>query len=89
MAIYRLLKDTTFEREAVEAMGRAYEDLLTDLRLADRNDPFTETVAKEIVRIASRAFAAPPSYARKSSPRSGSGPKCRRPRGATQRSLAS
>ena len=54
MAIYRLLKDTTFEPEAVEAMGRAYEDLLTDLRLADRNDPFTEIVAKEIVRIASR-----------------------------------
>jgi len=54
MAIYRLLKDTTFEPEAVEAMGRAYEDLLTDLRLADRNDPFAETVAKEIVRIASR-----------------------------------
>jgi hypothetical protein len=54
MAIYRLLKDTTFEPEAVEAMGRAYEDLLADLRLADRNDPFTEIVAKEIVRIASR-----------------------------------
>ena len=54
MAIYRLLKDTTFEPEAVEAMGRAYENLLADLRLADRNDPFTETVAKEIVRIASR-----------------------------------
>ena len=35
MAIYRLLKDTTFEPEAVEVMGRAYEDLLADLRLAD------------------------------------------------------
>jgi hypothetical protein len=54
MAIYRHLKDTTFEPEAVEAMGRAYEDLLADLRLADRNDPFTEIVAKEIVKIASR-----------------------------------
>jgi hypothetical protein len=54
MAIYRLLNDTTFEPEAVEAMGRAYEDLLSDLRLADRNDPFTEIVAKEIVKIASR-----------------------------------
>jgi len=54
MAIYRLLKDTTFEPEAVEAMGRAYEDLLTDLRLADRNDPITEIVAKEIIKIASR-----------------------------------
>jgi hypothetical protein len=54
MAIYRLLKDTTFEPEAVEAMGRAYEDLLGDLGLADRNDPFTEIVAKEIIKIASR-----------------------------------
>jgi hypothetical protein len=54
MTIYRLLKNTTFEPEAVEAMGRAYENLLADLRLADRNDPLTETVAKEIVKIASR-----------------------------------
>ena len=54
MAIYRLLTDTTFEPEAVEAMGRAYEDLLGDLGIADRNDPFTEIVAKEIVKIASR-----------------------------------
>ena len=54
MAIYRLLKDTTFEPEAVEVMGRAYEDLLADLRLADCNDPFTEIVAKEIGKIASR-----------------------------------
>jgi len=54
MAIYQLLKDTTFEPEAVEVMGRGYEDLLADLRLADCNDPFTEIVAKEIVKIASR-----------------------------------
>ena len=31
MTIYRLLKDTTFELETVEAMGRAYENLLADL----------------------------------------------------------
>ena len=54
MALYRLLRDTTFEPEAVEAMGRAYEDLLIDLRLADRHDAFTEVVAKEILNIASR-----------------------------------
>lgn len=54
MAIYRLLRDTAFEPEAVEAMGRAYEDLLGDLRLADRNDPFTVIVAKEIMKVASR-----------------------------------
>ena len=54
MTIYRLLKNTTFEPEAVEAMGRAYEDLLAHLKLADRNDPFTEIVAKEIIKVASR-----------------------------------
>jgi hypothetical protein len=54
MAIYRFLRDSTFEPEAVEAMGRAYEDLLVDLRLVDRNDPFTEIVAKEILKIAGR-----------------------------------
>ena len=54
MAIYRFLRDTTFEPEAVQAMGRAYEDLLGDLGLADRNDPLTEFVAREILKIAGR-----------------------------------
>jgi hypothetical protein len=54
MTTYRLLKDTTCEPEAVEAMGRAYADLLADLKLADRNDAFTEILAKEIVKIVSR-----------------------------------
>jgi hypothetical protein len=53
MPIYRLLKDTAFEPEAVEEMGRAYEDLLGDLELVDRNDPFTVIVAKEIMKVAS------------------------------------
>ena len=59
MAIYRLLKETTFEPEAVEAMGHAYEALLDDLGLVDRNDPFTEIVAKEIVKVASRGARNP------------------------------
>jgi len=54
MAIYRLFKDTAFDPETVASMGRAYEDLLDDLKLTDRNDPFTEIVAKEIVKVASR-----------------------------------
>ena len=53
MPIYRLLKDTEFEPEAVEAMGRAYEDVLTELQLLDRNDPFTEIVAKKVIQVAS------------------------------------
>ena len=54
MAIYRLLTESTFEPEALEAMGRAYENLLGDLGLADRNDPFTEIIAKEVIQVASR-----------------------------------
>jgi hypothetical protein len=59
MPIYRLLKDTAFEPEAVEAMGRAYEDLLGDLDLADRSDPFTEIVAKRVIEIASTGVRNP------------------------------
>ena len=54
MAIYRLLRESTFDSDAVEAMGRAYEDLLDDLGLADRNDPFTEIIAKEVIHVASQ-----------------------------------
>jgi hypothetical protein len=54
MAIYRLLRENTFDAEAVAVMGRAYEDLLSDLKLADRRDPFTEIIAKEIIQVASR-----------------------------------
>jgi hypothetical protein len=53
MAIYRLLRETAFDADTAEAMGRAYEAVLVDLGLADRNDPFTEIVAKEIIQVAS------------------------------------
>jgi hypothetical protein len=53
MAIYRLLKETAFDADACKAMGHAYEALLGDLGLSDRNDPFTEIIAKEIIHIAS------------------------------------
>ena len=33
-------------------MGVAYEQALKELRLVDRNDPLTETVAKYIIEIA-------------------------------------
>lgn len=53
MAIYRLLKETAFDADACDAMGHAYEAVLVDLGLSDRNDPLTEIIAKEIIRIAS------------------------------------
>jgi hypothetical protein len=54
MPIYRLLNETAFEPEAINEMVRAYEDVLTDLELVDRNDPFTVIVAKPVIEVASR-----------------------------------
>jgi hypothetical protein len=53
MAIYRLLKETAFDADVCKAMGHAYEAVLVDLGLSDRNDPLTESIAKEIIHIAS------------------------------------
>jgi hypothetical protein len=45
-------KERVFEPEAVTCMARAYEGALVALRLTNRQDPFTEIVAKKIVEIA-------------------------------------
>ena len=52
MAIYRIFRERVFEPEAVICMARAYEGALVALRLTDRQDPFTEIVAKKIIEIA-------------------------------------
>jgi hypothetical protein len=52
VAIYRIFKERVFEPEAVICMAKAYESALLALRLCDRQDPFTEIVAKKIVEIA-------------------------------------
>jgi hypothetical protein len=52
MAVYRLLKDAAFDPETIEVLSRAYEDLLRDLQLADRDDPFTQVVANEVMKVA-------------------------------------
>ena len=53
MPIYHLLKGVTFDQAIVEAAGRAYEDLLVDLQLVDRTDPFTEIVARRVIEVVS------------------------------------
>jgi len=52
VAIYRLLKFSAFEPEAITRMTTAYEDALCALGVADRQDPVTEIVAKKIIEIA-------------------------------------
>jgi len=52
MTIYRLLQQTAFTPEQISPMVAAYEDCRRILKLADRIDPITERVAKEIIEIA-------------------------------------
>jgi hypothetical protein len=52
MAIYRLLQFSAFDPDAIERMTAAYEDVLRALRLANRQDPITELVARKIVEVA-------------------------------------
>ena len=51
MAIYRMIRDSVFEPEAIERITAAYERTLKVLGLADRNDPITELVARKIMEI--------------------------------------
>jgi hypothetical protein len=52
VAIYRLLQKSAFGPEEIKRMCEAYELALVQLQLKDRNDPFTEAVAKHIVEAA-------------------------------------
>lgn len=51
MAIYRLIANGSFEPNVIEAMTAAYEGALSDLEMTDRNDPFTELIAKAIINV--------------------------------------
>jgi hypothetical protein len=52
MAIYRLLKTSTLEPEEISRITEAYEQALHTLCVKDRDDPLTETIAKQIIKIA-------------------------------------
>ena len=51
MAIYRLIANGSFGPDEIEVMTAAYEDALIDLRVANRDDPITELLAKAIVNV--------------------------------------
>jgi hypothetical protein len=51
MAIYRLIAMGSFGPDEIKAMIAAYESALTDLQMADRDDPLTELIAKSIVNV--------------------------------------
>jgi hypothetical protein len=52
MTVYPLVREAVFDPEIIQVMAGAYEELLGDLDLLDRNDPFTEVVAKEVIEAA-------------------------------------
>jgi hypothetical protein len=51
VAIYRRIASGHFGPDEIEAMTKAYELALAQLGLQDRNDPFTEIVARAIVTV--------------------------------------
>ena len=52
MAIYRLLKNCTLEPKEISRIRTAYEQALHILCVKDRDDPLTEMIAKNIIKIA-------------------------------------
>jgi hypothetical protein len=52
MAIYRLLKNSTLEPEEIGRITKAYEQALHTLCVKDRDDPLTELIAKNVIKIA-------------------------------------
>ena len=47
-------RDASFGPEDLKAMGDAFSNALSKLRLYDRNDPLVELVARKIIRAAFR-----------------------------------
>ena len=54
MPIRTFLRDEAFDPEAIQIMNSAFEDACRSLRLANRDAPITQVVAKHIIEIASR-----------------------------------
>ena len=51
MAIYKLIANGSFGPDEIKVMTEAYEGALIDLDIPDRNDSFTELIAKSIVNV--------------------------------------
>jgi hypothetical protein len=50
--IHQCLETTAFDPEAIRIIVAAFEDVLRELRLTDRNSPAVEVVAKRIIAFA-------------------------------------
>ena len=54
MPLYRLLQNEAFEPEHVEAMSQAFEAVCLKLKLASRDDPLRDAVARNVMEWAQR-----------------------------------
>jgi hypothetical protein len=52
MSVSPFIREAVFDPEIIRVMAGAFEELLGDLEVADRNDPFAEVIAKELLRAA-------------------------------------
>ena len=59
MPLHRLLENSAFEPEHVEAMSTAFEDICRELGLAQRDDPLRELVARQVIEFARRGEREP------------------------------
>ncbi|RZN32679.1 hypothetical protein [Bradyrhizobium sp. Leo121] len=59
MAIYRLLQSSVVEPEKFSRITAAYERALQTLKVKDRDDPLTEMIARNIIKIAQSGIKDP------------------------------
>jgi hypothetical protein len=59
MAVYPLFRSLPFDPEHIELMSSVLEDVSRELRLAQREDPFRDMVARAIIECAKRGIRDP------------------------------
>ena len=52
MSVSLFVREAVFDPEIIKVMAGAFEELLGDLEVADRNHPFAQVIAKEVLRAA-------------------------------------
>ena len=52
MGVSPFVREAVFDPEIIQVMAGAFEELLGDLEVADRNHPFAQVIAKEVLRAA-------------------------------------
>ena len=59
MPLYRLLQNSAFEPEHVDAMAQAFEAVCLKLHLANRDDPLRDVIAEKVIDWAKRGERKP------------------------------